>query len=345
MTRLGVGFLGAGIATQAIHLPTLAAMPDRAEVRYVMDVDAAVAGRVAAWSGARATTELGEVLDDPDVDVVVVASPAGAHAEQVIAACASGKRAILCEKPLATNRDDARLMLEAARSSGTPVLAGTMHGYDPACRAAIEAWRSVGAEAVLVRSRINLPADDVYIHAATQPLTEPPPWTEPPRPWPPGAASAFVTDILLGLVIHDIPLVREFLPDAGQVTSAATPAPIGYMLAARSGAGCADFLGLVAADWEADWSLEALGPTARLRIEFPPSYVHARSATARLDTPDGTREWRYPQDGYQSEWSHLADVSAGLAEPLIPLETAVADLEYALQLADGAAAILEGAAR
>jgi len=173
MTPLGVGFLGAGAATQAIHLPTVAALADRLRVRQVMDVDAAVAARVAACAGARWTTRAADVLSDPDVDIVVVASPAGAHAEQVIAACASGAKAVLCEKPLATSSEEARLILDAARSSGTPVLVGTMHAYDPACRAAVAAWRSAGSQALLVRSRINLPSDDVYIRAATQPLSEP----------------------------------------------------------------------------------------------------------------------------------------------------------------------------
>lgn len=378
MGSLGVGFIGAGIATQAIHLPTVAALGGRLRVRHVMDVDAGVAADVAASVGARWTTQAAEVLDDPDVDIVVVASPAEAHAEQVVAACVAGKRAILCEKPLATRREDTRLILEAARSSGAPVLVGTMHAYDPACRAAIAAWRSAtgsaagrggglaagsdpgsgGAPAgsagsagpsagppVLVRSRINLPDDGMFICAATQPRSVPPPWTVPARPWGAGAQATFLTDMMLGLVIHDIPLVREFLPAVDRVTSAATPAPIGYAMTARCGTGCAEFLGLVAADWEADWRLEAWSPAARLSIDFGPSYVHAGSAVARLETADGTRGWRYPHNGYLGEWNQLVDLAAELAAPLIPLETAVADLEFALDIAEGAAALLEGTRR
>lgn len=345
MTRLGVGFLGAGIATQAIHLPAVAALAGRLRVCHVMDADPAVAAGAAATAGARWTTRAADVLSDPDVDIVVVASPPGAHAEQVIAACGSGCRAVLCEKPLATSRDEARQILEASRSSGTPVLVGTMHAYDPACRAAAAAWRSSGERALLVRSRINLPPDDTYIRVATQPLSVPPPWTPPSRPWAEGAAAAFITDIMLGLVIHNIPLVREFFPEPGRVMTAAAPAPIGYAVAARCDGGVAEFLGMVAADWESDWSLEAWSPAARLRVEFPPSYVPAGSAVARLETGDGTREWRYAGNGYHAEWEHLADVAAGRAQPIIPLGTAVADLNFALSLAEGAAGLLEQEAR
>jgi len=66
---------------------------------------------------------------------------------------------------------------------------------------------------------------------------------------------------------------------------------------------------------------------------------------ARLETGDGTQEWRYARNGYQAEWEHLADVAAGRAEPMIPLSTAVADLDFALSMAEGAAGLLEQAAR
>ena len=50
---LGVGFLGAGLVTQAIHLPALAGVPERFHVVGVMDVDAVVADRVAAGVAPR----------------------------------------------------------------------------------------------------------------------------------------------------------------------------------------------------------------------------------------------------------------------------------------------------
>ena len=50
--KLGVGFIGAGAVTQAIHLPTLARLIDLFEVRQVYDVVADVATGVAARSGS-----------------------------------------------------------------------------------------------------------------------------------------------------------------------------------------------------------------------------------------------------------------------------------------------------
>ena len=50
--QLGVGIIGAGAVTQAIHLPTLARLPDQFRVVTVMDVDAGAAELVAARAGA-----------------------------------------------------------------------------------------------------------------------------------------------------------------------------------------------------------------------------------------------------------------------------------------------------
>ena len=51
-----------------------------------MDLDEGVARSVAARTGARSTTDVQVLLDDPAVDVVAVRSPHQFHAEQVEAA-------------------------------------------------------------------------------------------------------------------------------------------------------------------------------------------------------------------------------------------------------------------
>ena len=91
--KLGVGFIGAGSVTQAIHLPTLARLIDLFHVRQVYDVDADVAARVARRIGARSSRSLDDLLADETVDVVAICSPHEFHAEQVVAACSAGKRA------------------------------------------------------------------------------------------------------------------------------------------------------------------------------------------------------------------------------------------------------------
>lgn len=179
MTKpLGVGILGAGAATQAIHLPTLARQPDRFRVVSVMDVDAAAAESVAARADARPTTRLEAVLDDPAVDVVAVCSPSQFHAAQVTASCAAGKRGILCEKPLATSSAELAQITEAVTSAGIPLVVGAMHAYDPGWLAALEVCADSLGAAHAIRSTIVLPFNDRFENWATEIARRPP----PPRP-------------------------------------------------------------------------------------------------------------------------------------------------------------------
>jgi predicted dehydrogenase len=62
-------------------------------------------------------TDWREVVGRPDVDIVDVATPGDSHAAIAIAAARAGK-AVLCEKPLARDVEEARAMLAAVRKAG-----------------------------------------------------------------------------------------------------------------------------------------------------------------------------------------------------------------------------------
>jgi predicted dehydrogenase len=81
---------------------------------------------LAEWSRdprvERATRRLEEILGDPEVDAVVVATPPGSHAELALAVLRAGKH-LLLEKPLAATRAQAAAVVEeAARRPGQVVL-------------------------------------------------------------------------------------------------------------------------------------------------------------------------------------------------------------------------------
>jgi predicted dehydrogenase len=63
------------------------------------------------------------MLKDPNVDAVIVAGPNSLHAQQSIEALGAGKH-VLCEKPMATTREDARAMIDAAKKSGKYLMVG-----------------------------------------------------------------------------------------------------------------------------------------------------------------------------------------------------------------------------
>ncbi|MCW2529335.1 MAG: oxidoreductase, partial [Pseudonocardiales bacterium] len=132
MTLLGVGLIGAGSVARGIHVPTLGRLADYFKIVHIADADPVVGAMLAERTGAAFSESFRDLLADEAVQVVAVCSPDGVHAEHVVAACAAGKQAVLCEKPLATSREEATQITEAARISGTHIVVGAMHVYDPA---------------------------------------------------------------------------------------------------------------------------------------------------------------------------------------------------------------------
>jgi predicted dehydrogenase len=339
---LGVGLLGAGPVTQAIHLPVIANLAGRLRVVRVMDVDASLAAEVARRCGAAAATDAREVLDDPAVDIVAICSPHQFHAEQAVAACEAGKRAVLCEKPIATTAEQGQQIASASAATGVPVIAGTMHAYDPAYAAARRHWGDLPQTATLIRSAIYLPANDLMVGASTNLAAPAPPQPRPPAqdgtrglPHPPN-----IRDAILGLAMHAIPLIREFVPRAGSVSFARMLQPWGYSVTVTGGGRVVQLIGFMPGQWGPDWTMRAWGDGQELRVSFPPSYVLAGSATAELMTCGQRRSWRYPDNGYQAEWAHLADVAEGRCEPELSIGEAALDLLYAIEIADQATAAI-----
>lgn len=78
----------------------------------VCDVDAEKAGKVAERFGVATYTDMDEMMRNEDVDVVVVLTPSGMHAEHVINLAKYGKH-IVVEKPMALTLDDADAMIRA----------------------------------------------------------------------------------------------------------------------------------------------------------------------------------------------------------------------------------------
>lgn len=114
MTAIGVAVVGCGVAGEQ-HVAALA-RHDGAHVRCLYDVDVARSARCGQrYDVARVTDRLDQVLGDPKIDAVVVATPPSSHAEIALAAIEAGKH-VLVEKPLAHDVEVARSILHAARA-------------------------------------------------------------------------------------------------------------------------------------------------------------------------------------------------------------------------------------
>jgi predicted dehydrogenase len=302
-----------------------------------MDVDPAVAESVAGRVGAAWTTSVEELLADPAVEIVAICSPHQFHAEQVIAACRAGKRAVLCEKPFAMTPEQAQGIAAVAKETGTPIIVGAMHTFDPGWRAAAAHWGDLLETAHTIRYSITLPPNPRFEDFATEVVTRP--------SWPPAdrtdpeVAAGMIYGGVMGLAIHDLPLVRAFCPDFEdlEVRSCLLPHPAGYLLNLRVGDRDVQVSAVNTHSWEPEWTFEAISDDAALRIDFTPSYVQAGSATAVLRRGGETVTYGpYASNGYEEEWRFLAGLVQGTEQPL-DLDGLIHDLTFALAVAGAGA--------
>jgi myo-inositol 2-dehydrogenase / D-chiro-inositol 1-dehydrogenase len=340
--KLGVGIVAAGAATQAIHLPTLARLPDHFQVVAVTDVDQALAAAVARAASAKAASSLAEMLNDPAVDVVAICSPDRFHADQIAMACGASVCGLLCEKPLATSLSEAERIVESVAAAGIPLVVGTMHAYDPVWLEVRQLVAPLLSTTTLIRSTLTLPLNPTLEDQASEILGR-----------PLSAASsrddqardeigfaeraAALRGLVLGLWIHDLPWIRRMAPQTPRVDAVMPLEPFGATMALTAGHAQIQLLACMRNVWEPDWRLDAWGDGWRLRIEVPPSYVHVGAAKVTLWDKTGERVFRGGAlDGYETEWLELHRLVTDGRRPRYPLEELQADLRYALAIADGA---------
>jgi len=119
---LRAGIIGCGDFLR-INEAALAASRE-ISIQSVFDLDGAAGRRWAEALGAKAAGNVGELTEDPDIDLLLVFTPPWARREQIEAAARGGKH-LLTTKPLAPNEEDGRAMVEAVDRSG--VRCGVMY--------------------------------------------------------------------------------------------------------------------------------------------------------------------------------------------------------------------------
>lgn len=133
-----IAVVGAGSFAQAVHLPNIARLGSTFTLAGVMSRTGATARLAAERFGARfATTDFDEVLSDPDVDAVLIATRHNLHATLALAALRAGKHVFL-EKPLATTAEDLDALERFFAASDSPplLLTGFNRRFSPAARQA-----------------------------------------------------------------------------------------------------------------------------------------------------------------------------------------------------------------
>lgn len=137
MTKIGIGIVGGGYMGKA-HSVAMASVGAVFDTRLRPQLEMICASTPAsaeaycqAFGFARATADWRDLVSDPKVEAIVIATPQSHHREIAEAAFARGKP-VFCEKPMGASLADARAMVAAAQSSGAVNMVGYNYIRTPA---------------------------------------------------------------------------------------------------------------------------------------------------------------------------------------------------------------------
>jgi predicted dehydrogenase len=124
---VGLGYWGPNIARNFAALPG-------AELRWCCDASEGARERVARmFPGVRTAASLDDLLADPELDAIAVATPVPTHAGIAVSVLEAGKHCFV-EKPLAQSVADAQRAVDAAQAAGRVLMVGHLLEYHPGVR-------------------------------------------------------------------------------------------------------------------------------------------------------------------------------------------------------------------
>lgn len=265
---IGCGNFGRGLAA------AFAATP-RVRVALCADRDPAAAAACAGGLGARAAG-VEQLLADPGLDAVAVATPNATHRDCVEAALGAGKH-VWCEKPMALSVQDCDAMLAAAARARRCLTVGHMQRHFPLLAAVREA---VGAGAVGRPGLVTL-ARREYLRRA-------PGWLR---------QRAVVGGLQFQSSIHEFDWLRSAFGEVVRVGACGVPAPLqsaldfpdGLVVQLEFASGCAGCLSACMTDFVGAYRGEVNGPEGSLHFDL-------LAGSYRLAGPEGpVREIAVPQ--------------------------------------------------
>ena len=124
-----VGIIGAGLIGEKRSLVTKASRPD--EIKWIIDIDLAKASKLAQKVGGQVGADWNKVVNDPKIDVIVVATTHDWLAKISLAALKANKH-VLCEKPLGISSKEVKKCVDLAKRKGLVYKAGYNHRFHPA---------------------------------------------------------------------------------------------------------------------------------------------------------------------------------------------------------------------
>ncbi|MEA2474538.1 MAG: hypothetical protein QOE06_2453 [Thermoleophilaceae bacterium] len=124
MGVVGLGYWGPNIARNFDRLPG-------AELRWICDSREDALERVSGQvPGARTSTDLNDLLEDPELDAIAITTPVPTHAELALRVIDAGKH-VFVEKPLSLSVESAEEVAAAAERAGVVLMVGHLLEYHP----------------------------------------------------------------------------------------------------------------------------------------------------------------------------------------------------------------------
>ncbi|SHE59552.1 Gfo/Idh/MocA family protein [Alkalibacter saccharofermentans] len=123
MKKLNIGLVGAGFMGKA-HSVAFSNMPKFfwpapavPVFKTICDIEEDIANQAKDRFGfQKCCTDWRDIITDNEIDAVIICTPNDSHAEIAIAALNSGKH-VLCEKPIASTKEEAQAMADAAEKA------------------------------------------------------------------------------------------------------------------------------------------------------------------------------------------------------------------------------------
>ncbi len=132
MKKVKIGIIGVGNIAET-HIGAYLKNPN-VEIYAFCDINEKRLNEMSEKYGVeKCYTDVNEMLALPEIDAVSVCTWNSAHAPCTIAALNAGKH-VLCEKPMATNVEDAVKMKEAAEKNGKLLMIGFVRRYGNDCK-------------------------------------------------------------------------------------------------------------------------------------------------------------------------------------------------------------------
>lgn len=340
MSKVRLGFVGAGTMGQVAHLRNYATLPD-CELTALAEVRPGLARQVAARYGVKEVyADHHELLARATVDALVVIQPFTQHGRLLPELLASGLP-LLIEKPLAHDLATARVLVQQVEAHGARVFIGYHKRSDPATVRLVEtvrAWRAEGRHGRLRYVRATMPPGKWEAEGFGQVLGTDEAYPALPENAPPSDLTPEESreyNALVNYYIHQINLIGHVLGEDYEVTCADAN---GQYMGLRSIGGVSGIFEMAPFRTTADWQESLLvgfdQGWLRLDLSAPlvmdqPGRLTVFSDAGGPGEPVESRPVLPAWHAMRAQADYFLRAVRGEATPLCEPRQAVRDLEIA----------------